>query len=183
MHTRRLLATSMIAMALILALLPGLAWSSIIVVTLPEFNGAGLADIGVPRTVGDFLYVLPAGEDIVFARYESTLGNTTVPNTAIMDVFVDGILVGQCVDMADPCWIGTLTVPFEHTFAPGEFAALADGVATLTVLQLECCTIRLGESTLTIHTASVPAPWAVVLLASGLAGLVSLRGARRFLKR
>ena len=64
--------------------------------------------------------------------------------------------------------------PFSHIYSVGELASLTGGAAHLTVEQLECCTARLGPSTLTITTApsgAVPEPSTLGLISFGLAGI------------
>jgi len=151
--------------------------ATIIVSTLPEYNGVGIYP--ATETVGTFVYSIPPGEFIVSAVYSSTLGNSTVPNTAVMDVIVDGLVVGSCLSPSDPCWFGGSPIPFSYTFAPADFALLSDGSALLSVDQLDCCVIRLGASSLTIETALVPEPGSLVLFGLGLLAFGTLQFRRR----
>jgi hypothetical protein len=95
-----------------------------------------------------------------------------------MNVLVDGILVGQCADAADPCNSGANNTAIFHTFAKSDFAALADGLAVLQVDQIALRTARLGASSLVIETAAAdlaatPEPASLTLMAIGLTGAVS----------
>lgn len=144
-----------------------------IIATLPEHNGAGFYP--ATESAGTFMYTVPVGDRILSATVSGTLGNETVPNTAVMDVFVDGIMVTSCPSMASPCWEGTVPLPWSYSFAPSEFQMLMDGMAELTVNQTDCCTARLGGSTLIIETGAIPEPSTYLLFGAGLGGIILLR--------
>jgi hypothetical protein len=144
--------------------------AAILTSTLPEYDGAGVWP--ATETVGTFTYTIPLGETILSATVTGTMGNSSSPTTAVMDVLVDGVLVAQCPDEAAACWSVAGPHPFSYSFLPAEFAVLLDNAADLTVNQLDCCVIRLGETTLTIVTGAVPEPGGFVLLAGGLGALV-----------
>ena len=167
----------MAAIAMFLVSSPAMATT--ITADLPQFSGP-LDTIPVPplQTVGTFTYTLPTGETIVSALFKSTFGNEFFPNTAPMNVLVDGILVGQCADAADPCNSGANNTAIFHTFTKSDFAALADGLAILQVDQIALRTARLGASSLVIETATsdlaaTPQPASLTLMAIGLTGAVS----------
>lgn len=175
---------AMVGAALAVVLLSTPAMSASITVNFAAFNGNGPGDIGISQSVGTGLYSIPAGESIISAIFSSTFGNSTVPNTAIMSVFVDGILMGQCASKLDPCWVAQIPTPFEYTFASAEFPTLGDGAALLTILQTDTETIRLGASLLRIETAPsdltpTPEPASLTLMAIGLTGAASAAWRRR----
>lgn len=169
---KRSLGLAAFAILLLVTSLP----AATIVATLPEYNGAG----SFPATefIGTFTYTIPVGELILSATVSGTLGNSAIPNTAVMDVLVDGLKVASCTSPASPCWSGAVPLAWNYSFAPSEFSALLDGMADLTVNQIDCCIVRLGVSTLVIETGVIPEPSTYLLFGAGLAGIALLR--RRF---
>lgn len=143
--------------------------AAVIVVDLPEFDGNG--DLG-PAAIGTFNFVIPSGETIISALFESNFGNSTVNSSATGIVTLDGVTVGVCAGEGNPCWDGP-GAPISYSFLPGELAVLADGSANLVYDQTDCCVIRLGASRLTITTSGAvpePAAWAMMLAGFGLVG-------------
>jgi hypothetical protein len=168
------------------------AMATTISFTFPEFNGNGPVDNGLTLGFASAGYVIPAGETIISAIFSSSYGNSAVPNTSIMEVFVDSVLVGQCASTADVCWNKPAQppTPFSHSFLPSELADLADGFALFTVHQTADHTIRLGSSVFTIETAALdpgvtatPEPASITLMAIGLAGAASAAWRRRMRPR
>ena len=164
------------AIAMFLVSCPAMA----ITVTLPEFNGPGNTVPPDPQIVGTFTYTIPAGQVIVSAIFSSTLGNGVDTSTAVMKVFLDGVLVGECPNRAAFCWdnVSGPVTPFTHTFTPTELAVLTDQSALLTILQTDLETARLGLSSLTLETApadlaATPEPASITLMVVGLTGAVS----------
>jgi len=104
--------------------------------------------------VGSFSYAIPKGEAISSAVISGTFGNTTVDSSAGADLFLGGIAVGQCVTEG-ACF--SAIAPRSYSFKPKNFSALADGVAELTANQTSY-NVRLGETNLTVQTASTPVP-------------------------
>jgi PEP-CTERM motif-containing protein len=147
------------------------AQAAIIILNFSELNGDG----NFPATFdgGTENFVIPVGESIVGAVFEGQFGNSQSSSTAVMDVFVNNVLMASCPDQSAFCWI-TGPVPFSHVYSLGELASLAGGAAHLTVDQLDCCFARLAPSTLTITTAplgAVPEPSTFALITCGLVGL------------
>ena len=153
---RRLTLLLALLGALVALSVAGAGQASTVASTLPAFSGATfqLTD-PYPRpavTVGTFTYSVSAGEVIVGATISGYFGNSAVPNSAGVDVRLNGALVGQCV-MYDTCyWLGA---PWSHTFSASEARSLlGSGSAVLTAVQTSQYTIRLAPTTLTIQTAA-----------------------------
>jgi hypothetical protein len=144
-----------------------------------EQNGSG----SLPFTLdaGSLPFAVPAGQTIVDALFSSTLGNTSSGSTAVMDVFVNSVLVGSCPSTSSPCWHSGPN-PFTFSFTGAELSALATGSVDLSIVQTGCCTIRLGASTLTVDTrptTETPEPATLALLGTGMFGLVVIRRRKR----
>lgn len=132
----------------------GLA-ASTLTSTLPAYNGASFSAAGpFPQpaaTVGTFTYSVPAGEVIVGATIVGHFGNSVIPNSSGVDLYLNGTLVGQCVKLA-ACYVET-GAPWSHTFSASEAQSLlAGGSAVLTAVQTSEFNIRLAPTTLTIQT-------------------------------
>lgn len=148
-----------------------------IVQTLPEFNGGGNYPFVWP--VGTFNYVIPAGQNILWARISGQFGNSLVQSTAAQDLYLDGIRVAGCVYQSPTCWGGGPEA-WSYNFSASEFGALADGSANFVSDQTDCCVVRLGTTTLEIQTQpTVPEPSTVALLAIGLVGMLAQVRRRR----
>jgi opacity protein-like surface antigen len=164
---KKIFAACTAAAALVAAAAP--ANAAVIVVNLGEYNGDGTNG---PANVGTFNYVIPVGQTIVSALFESSFGNSVVDSSSTGTVSLDGITVGACAGPGNPCWDGP-GAAISYSFLASEFAALADGSANLVYNQTDCCVIRLGKSTLTITTRGgvpEPAAWAMMLAGFGLVG-------------
>ena len=202
----RFLKPSLMAIAATAMLLvSSSAMATTIPITPPElleFTGPSASAPGeiltTPQLVGAFLYSVPTGEGLTFGSFKSSFGNSDQPGeggTALMQVFVNGILVGACTNVATACFDPPFNtpVPFTYTFTQGELALLANGPAVLTILQspfnqfdseLRAVRVRLGESSLTLVSgpadlASTPEPASLTLMAIGLTGAVSTAWRRR----
>jgi hypothetical protein len=151
--------------------------------SLPEYNFDGAPTFpNPPNVVGTFSYTLPSDETIVSAVIEGTFGNSVFPSSAGVDVYLDDLLVAQCFEF-EPCWGGFEPVTWRFTLDESHFSLLEDGMATLTAAQTSEFVARLGETTLTIETASepsqppasIPEPATTLGLFGVLGGLFSLR--------
>ena len=152
------------ATLLLMVAAPSVVSASTYTLTWPEVNACGTW----PCTFDAGTMSFPAGT-VVSAVFSSTFGNSTVPNTAIMSVFVNGVDVGDCASASDPCWGAGSPTPFTYVYTAGDLASLNSGLADLTINQTDCCVIRLGVSTLVVTT--VPEPGSMLLLGSGILGL------------
>lgn len=148
------------------------AHAASISVTLPEYNGAGPFSSypQPPVTVGTFSYSIPSAEEIVAASISGTFGNSTVSNSAAVQVSLQGQQVAECIYQAS-CWTGGTPEAWSYTFNSSQFGLLASGSAILTALQTNGNVIRLGETRLNIETRPIPVPVPAVVPGVLLAGL------------
>ncbi len=159
-----------LAVTLVALFVPVLASAGTFTITWGEIvNGCGT----FPCTVDAGSQALPPGT-ITSAVFSSTFGNSQVPNTALEDVFVNGVLVGACTSESDPCWSAQTPTPYSYTFTAGDLAALSSGFADLSINQTGCCVIQNGVSTLTVTTGAVPEPSSLALLGSSGIGLLGV---------
>jgi PEP-CTERM motif len=145
----------------------------------PDASGPNGPSLPFTLDAGSLIFMLPAGQNVVDAVFSSTLGNSMVGSTAVMNVFVNTVEVGSCPSFLSPCaQFGQAPIPFTHSFTPTELLALATGSVDLSVVQSGCCVIRLGDSTLTIDTTAAtatPEPATLAMLGAGLLGLAAVR--------
>jgi hypothetical protein len=142
--------------------------------TLPEYNGNGSNGL---VTVGTYTGIPTSG--IFLAMISGTFGNSTVPNTAVENIYLDGILVASCASQTDPCWTSQTPTPWSFTFSPSNYGIFSDGQAVLQIDQTGCCFIREGNTTLAVNAVATPEPASMILVASGLVGVFGFARRKR----
>ena len=155
---------------IILAVFTLSANATIVTSTVGSFDGDYYDGTDITYDLNDFIFDLD-GETIVSAELTGIWGvtDTYCCDTADALLFVDGFLVADTNDpslAADPYFNA---VDWSYTFT--DFSLLADGVLDFVAIQTSDYVLRLGETTLTIETISVPEPGVLALLGLGLAGI------------
>ena len=75
------------------------ARAAILTNSLPEYNFDGEPTFPNPANlVGTFSYTLPSDAKIVSAVIEGTFGNSIFSTSAGVDVYLDNVLVAQCIE-------------------------------------------------------------------------------------
>ncbi len=148
---------------------------------LPQFIYRGVeGGISPIQTVGTFKPYLTAGEHFVSARLWGTYGNAIGPRSAPVQLFGDGVLLGQCEAFA-PC----TTDPYvDFSYDIKNLEAFLDGSYVLQALQTGGGVTLLSILRLEITTAegplpAVPLPMSAALLLGPLGALVALGRRRR----
>lgn len=152
--------------------------ATIVTSTVGSYDGVEWAGVDITYDLDDFIFDLQ-GESIVSATLTGVWGLTdTYPSeypdvefgsTAHSELYVDGLLVADTHDpelAADPYWN---IVDWSFTFT--DFSLLTDGSLDFVAIQTSDYVMRLGETTLTIETVSVPEPGVLALLGLGLVGI------------
>lgn len=119
-------------------------------VSVPPFPTLNVAQVTPPVS-------LPANERIASATISGYWGSVDYPfSTAPVDVFLDGVLVAQCL-ASDPCTVDESGQrAWSHTFTAAELLQLQPENPQLTASQKDKFRVRLGASTLVLETAPVP---------------------------
>lgn len=146
---------------------------------LPQFIYRGVqGGISPIQTVGTFDPYLSAGEGFVSARLWGTYGNAVGPTSAPVQLFGDGVLLGQCEAFA-PC----TTDPYvDFSYDIKNLDAFLDGSYVLQALQTGGRATLLSILRLEITTGPlpvVPLPATGALLLGPLGALVALARRRR----
>ena len=148
---------------------------------LPQFIYRGVeGGISPIQTVGTFEPYMIAGEHFVSARLWGTYGNAVGPTSAPVQLFGDGVLLGQCEALA-PC----TTDPYvDFSYSIPNLEAFLDGSYVLQALQTGGRVTLLSILRLEITTAAgplpaVPLPMSAALLLGPLGALAALGRRRR----
>ena len=159
-------------------------YGTTVTATLPEYSGA-YYDSGFPKdpvSAGTFTFSIPPGEYITAATYSSSFGNSAFPNSAGVEVRINGVLAGVCRPYS-ACDLQHTPLPFSYSFQPSEFGALTSGTASVMVTQISGHINRLGVQTLTLITAppgNTPPPFGTVdtpqANSTGIAGALGVTG-------
>lgn len=114
-------------------------------------------------TIGTFDYSLPPGDEIVDAVVSGTWGDgAPFDSSAPVELYLDGVLVAECVRLA-ACWLDDgILVDWSFSFAdnlvPGFEALFTDGQAVLTAVQNDVISVILSNLELVIVTRPAPPP-------------------------
>jgi Tol biopolymer transport system component len=137
---------------------PAAAQTRTIIAQLPNYTGPYFPVGPFPLlTIGTFTYTLLPGESIAAAQVRGIWGYT-FPSTAAVDLFVDGILVAQCVQGAS-CWTDAPpnNEAWDFNFGAGQLSQLLDGQAVLTGQMLSHYQVSLAwlELEVTVNTPPI----------------------------
>lgn len=164
------------AIGAVAAAAAGVAVAGSLSVGFPPLNGAVVLGSypQQPVTVATQTFTIPPGEHVVAATISGYWGTAEYPNsTAPVDVYLDGILVAQCV-LGQTCSADSSGLtPWSRNMTAAELLHFDDGSATLTVVQTDNTRVRLGASTLTIQTGPIVVPGVPALSPSALLAVLA----------
>jgi PEP-CTERM motif len=151
--------------------------------TLPEFNGTNsCTDVGSipcsePPVVFGTFDILPGDNSITIS---GTFGNSTVPNSSGVDLYLGSIPVASCAEYK-PCYFGTTA--WSDSLTLGQIESLGTGVVDFTAVQTSQYIIRLGVTTLDqVTPAAVPEPSTWLLLGTGVLALLGFARKKAILR-
>lgn len=153
--------------------------------TIPEFDGTNNSS-GFPISFNWFNLGNNTGLQFFSVTLSGTFGNSTVSNSAGVDLFFGNILVAQCFQNAT-CWTSGSPTAWSYTLTASDLSSLnvwmQTNVLTGTAVQTAPYVIRLGQTSIrgtygAYNVTPVPEPATVGLMALGLVG-VGVAGYRR----
>jgi hypothetical protein len=132
-------------------------------------------------TIGTFTFSIPTGDTVTGGTISGTFGDQNIPVTALADLYVDGIEVGECDSDDSACAAGTLDgslVPWTYTFDAADLnnldSALSSGSLDFTAVQNGFGALIVGTPTLDLQVAT-PEPASIFTLAGGLLAFAAWR--------
>lgn len=168
----RSIAIYLVAAALI-CLASGVSAKADDIQTVGEYNG--IVDSGdpgpfdPPTVVGTF-NILAGDTSLTISGF---FGNSVVPNSSGVQIFLGSILVAECVEFTT-CYTGLTPTTWSDTLTGTDLASLGTGTVDLTAVQTSQFTVRLGVTTLDQVTAT-PEPSSLAFLSLGVFGLAALK--------
>lgn len=158
-----------------------------IILLSAEYNGSFVPPTATfPRpetTIWTYNYTVPTGQVVTGATIQGFFGNSTFNTTAPVDLYLDGVRIAQCVAGAPCAGANGAAGPVAFSFTFADFAVFADGRAVLPIVQTGPGAVRLGQTSLTLQTSSVPEPATMFLLGTGLASVAAVIRRRRNRRR